>query len=67
MALTQILGEIPSCDHELCWECLAPYEGTAGILAVGNSAHKETCKHHSRRLPDLEDPNAEGYASDRDQ
>ncbi|KAH6667617.1 hypothetical protein B0J14DRAFT_489716 [Halenospora varia] len=36
------------CRHEFCWECFAPYER---IHIEGNSAHEETCKYHSNRLP----------------
>ncbi|EMC91631.1 hypothetical protein BAUCODRAFT_299438 [Baudoinia panamericana UAMH 10762] len=36
------------CRHEFCWSCLAHY---SPILTIGNSAHEESCRYHSRNLP----------------
>ncbi|KAF2217014.1 hypothetical protein CERZMDRAFT_93075 [Cercospora zeae-maydis SCOH1-5] len=45
------------CKHEFCWLCLAPYQGPDGISgARGNSAHDESCRYHSRRLPSYAAP-----------
>ncbi|KXT00218.1 hypothetical protein AC578_7012 [Pseudocercospora eumusae] len=35
------------CKHEFCWECLASHRE---IKDVGNTAHREWCKFHSRNL-----------------
>ena len=35
---------------EFCWLCLAPYDGPAGIRAVGNTAHRQGCKWHSSNI-----------------
>jgi hypothetical protein len=34
------------CSYQFCWLCSAPYNGSAGIRVVGNSAHKRTCRHY---------------------
>ncbi|RMY61537.1 hypothetical protein D0863_11238 [Hortaea werneckii] len=39
-----------SCRHEFCWECFAPFGGSAGISRRGNAAHERHCKYHSLRL-----------------
>jgi hypothetical protein len=49
-------GRRSNCRFEFCYVCRAPYEGVDGILTVGNSAHASTCRYHSSRLPDWEDP-----------
>ncbi|EME88581.1 uncharacterized protein MYCFIDRAFT_159791 [Pseudocercospora fijiensis CIRAD86] len=36
-----------SCKHEFCWECLASHRE---IKEVGNTAHEEWCKFHSKNL-----------------
>ncbi|KAI6798054.1 hypothetical protein KC332_g14996 [Hortaea werneckii] len=40
-----------SCRHEFCWDCFAPFGGSAGISRRGNAAHKRHCKYHTLRLP----------------
>lgn len=41
------------CQHEFCWECLAPYytQRGAGIMEAGNSAHREDCTHYASYEP----------------
>ncbi len=36
------------CRHDFCWLCLASYRQ---IRREGNSAHQESCRYHSQRLP----------------
>lgn len=44
-------GRRQDCGFEFCYKCRAPYQGDKGIWKVGNSAHDESCMHHSSQLP----------------
>ena len=38
----------PQCRYQYCWVCLADY---AEIRRLGNTAHRNNCRYHSRNLP----------------
>ncbi|KAH6882466.1 hypothetical protein BKA58DRAFT_373374 [Alternaria rosae] len=41
----------PGCRFQFCYRCRAPYKGVQSISGIGNSAHADSCRHHSAQLP----------------